>query len=155
MSTLPPETWKDIFTIGTASIGAVLGVMNMWNSISARRLRVRVTPQFVFQLDGTPIGVTIEVINLSNFPITVVEAGFEVNGGFRMPNLLDRANLPKRLESRESLSIYFDPRAFLSPAVEKLGSGYVRTACGNRITGNSPAGRQLSDLLSNIVKGRS
>lgn len=152
MSVLLAETWKDIFTIGTASIGAVLGIMNTWNSINSRRLRVKVTPHFLVGLDGEPVGASIEVINLSGFPVTIVEAGFEVGGGQIMPLLHTPTSLPHRLDARESMPIYFDPRAFVSGPNLAMGAAYVRTACGNRIKGNSPAGRQMSQILAEVTK---
>ena len=106
MSTLEALPWKDIFTIGAATLGAVLGVMNTWNSISARRLRVKVTPNFVLDLAGRPLGASIEVTNLSTFPVSVAEVGFEADGGRHIPIMQSSTPLPHRLEARE---LDFDP----------------------------------------------
>jgi len=143
--------WKDIFTIGAATLGAVLGVMNTWNSINTRRLRVKVTPNFVHDLAGQPLGASIEVTNLSSFPISVAEVGFEADGGRLIPILQTRISLPHRLEARDSVAIFIDPPAFRPPPGVKIGAAYVRTACDTRIRGNSPAGRQLSQILSGIA----
>lgn len=154
MTDISPQTWKDIFTIAAASIGAVLGIMNTWNSMSARKLRLKVTPQFVFQLDGMPAGASIEVINLSNFPVTVAEVGFDVGRSQHIPIMQTQTKLPHRLESREVLSVYFDPSSLISAASTGIDSAYVRTACGCRFKGNSSAGRQLGAMLSEIARGR-
>jgi hypothetical protein len=100
-ATLP---WKDIFTIGLATLGAVLGVMNTWNSISQRRLRVKVIPNFVHDLAGQPLGASIEVTNLSSFPVSVAEVGFESGGGQHLPILHPNVSLPHRLSEREAAS---------------------------------------------------
>jgi hypothetical protein len=68
--------WKDIITIGLASIGAVLGVMNAWNALSQRRVRLVVRPMFAHQSSGGAPMLSISVRNLSNFPLTIDEVGF-------------------------------------------------------------------------------
>ena len=143
-------SWKEILTISAALLGAVLGIMNTWNSINQRRLRLRVRPAFVTDLAGQPQGFEIEAINLSACPVTIVEAGFEVGNKKRLPLQGGQIAFPHRLESRESFSMRFGPSNFNPPDGVKLGKAYVRTACGNWITGNSPAGRQFSDILAKM-----
>jgi hypothetical protein len=152
MSTLEALPWKDVFTIGAATLGAVLGVMNTWNAISTRRLRVKVTPNFVLDLAGQPLGASIEVTNLSAFPVSVAEVGFEAGGGKHVPIIQTRITLPHRLESRDSISIFVDPPSFRPEPGVRIGAAYVRTACGNQIRGNSPAGRQLSQILTEVAR---
>ena len=106
-------TWKDAITMGVALIGAVLGVMNTWNAMNQQRVRVRVTPHFVASMDGRPIGVSIEAINLSAFALTIKEIGF-MGGSGRVPVLSaqfpEGAALPWRLAPRESASAMVGPR---------------------------------------------
>jgi hypothetical protein len=106
--------FKDVLTIGAASVGAVLGVMNTWDAMNQRRVRLRVTPAFVMTTQGDPLGVSIEVINLSAFPLTVAEIGFSAGGGRRIPiqapKFLDNKPLPRRLESRDVSYVW--PRRF-------------------------------------------
>lgn len=150
--------WKDIVTVGAAALGAGLGIMNTWNSMSQRQLRLRVTPAFALTPQGDPIGFSIEVINLSSFPITVAEVGFGLGWGRRAPiqrpSFLNGAHLPVRLETREAASIYFDPTEFMLPKGMRLGPAYVRTACGNIIRGDSPARKQLSTLVAEVGRER-
>jgi hypothetical protein len=151
-------TLKDTITIGAASVGAVLGIMNTWNSMNQRRVRLRVIPAFVMTSDHDPLGFSVEVVNLSMFPITVAEIGFEVGHGQRAPlqspQFLDNKSLPRRIESREAISALFGPRDFQISSNVRLGYAYVRTACGRTIYGNSPAGRQFSKMLTEIAEGR-
>jgi hypothetical protein len=152
-STLP---WKDIITIAAASVGAVLGIMNTANAMSQRRVRVRVTPAYVTTPEKSPLGFSIEVINLSTFPITVAEVGFAVGRKSRAPvqrpQFLDGKSLPRRLEPREAISAMLGPADF--PMGIKVGDAYARTACGRTIYGSSPAGRQFSKMLDEIAAAR-
>jgi hypothetical protein len=149
---------KDVITIGAASVGAVLGVMNTWNAMNQRRVRLRVTPVFVTTTEVDPLGVAIEVINLSTFPLTVAEVGFSAGGDRRVPvqapQFSDNKSLPRRVESREAISAMFGPAGFNPPPGVKLGHAYARTACGRTIYGSSPAGRQFSAIMQDIAKGR-
>ena len=146
--------WKDYLTMTAAMIGAALGIMNTWNSMSQRRVRVRVIPQFVTGVDGTPIGFSIEVINLSAFAVTLAEVGFRTAEGRKVPlpaaSFSDNGRLPRRLEAREAVSAIFGPKDFSAPNV-KLRAAYARTACGRTIHGNSLAGRQFSKMIEEIA----
>lgn len=143
-----------MITIGIALLGAVLGVMNTWNAMNQQRVRVRVTPNYVTSMDGSPIGIAIEAINLSAFALTIKEIGFKSGRG-KVPLLAaqfpDGASLPLRLAPRESVSAMIGLRDFGVQSV-RLGDAYVRTACGRTISGNSPAGRQFSEMMADLAK---
>ena len=148
--------WKDPITLSVALLGAVLGVMNTWNAMNQRRVRMRVRPLFVSHMDGQPFGCSIEVINTSTFPLTVEEVGF-ISGRGRLvvtsPIFMDGKGLPRRLEPRESMSAMFGPREFGVPD-RTLGDAYARTACGCLFRGNSPAGRQFSQMMTEIAQSQ-
>jgi hypothetical protein len=75
MASLEFLPWKDFITLGAALLGAGLGIMNTWNSLSQRRVRLRVTPSHAIVV---PFGIdmfSIEVVNLSSFSVTVKEVG--------------------------------------------------------------------------------
>src|SRR5438309_8913561 len=104
VETLP---WKDVITIGLASIGAALGVMNTWNALSQRRVRLLVRPTYAYvAADGPPI-LSISVTNLSNFPMVVDEVGFTGPKGAKrgkramiaQPRVMDGKSWPRRLVS--------------------------------------------------------
>jgi hypothetical protein len=63
--------WKDYITMGAAALGAGLGLMNTWNAMSQRRVRLRVRPAYATVVPAGAIAFCIEVINLSTFPVTI------------------------------------------------------------------------------------
>ncbi len=146
--------WKDIFTIGLATLGAVLGVMNTWNSISQRRVRVRVRPVHVFDERSGAAGFAIEIVNLSSFAVTIEEVGFLLKGEstkrkfvIANPIMVDGGPWPRRLQTRESITTAFNPRDAIH-ARAKITKAYARTACGEYVYGSSPA---LADLRTGVV----
>lgn len=147
--------WKDIVTIALASIGAVLGVMNTWNALSQRRVRLVVRPTFAFRTDGGDPMLSISVTNLSNFPLTICEVGFTGSKGAKrgrrsmvvQPQVIDGKPWPRRLESREAVSLYFgidDVRRDSSG----LAKAYAATECGEYAYGDSEALQQLRELAA-------
>lgn len=159
MNQLTALPWKDFITLGAALLGAALGIMNTWNAMSQRRVRVRVNPAFALTADGNPFGFSVEIVNLSTFPLTLAEIGFEIGGGRRAsvqsPQFLDSKNLPRRIESRESVIVLFTPQNFGVPLPEiNLGRAYARTACGRIIFGDSPAGRKFAKMITEIAQRR-
>jgi hypothetical protein len=73
IETLP---WKDVTMIALAAVGAVLGVMNTWNALSQRRVRLIVRPALAYFTGGGPPMFSISVTNMSSFPLTISEVGF-------------------------------------------------------------------------------
>lgn len=144
--------WKDIITFGLASVGAALGVMNTWNALSQRRVRLIVRPTYAFSTGGGSPMLSISVTNLSNFPMTINEVGFTGSAGARgkramvvRPQVIDGKSWPRRLESREAISLYFGiedvPR---DPNL--LAKAYAGTECGVYVYGTSPALDQLREI---------
>jgi hypothetical protein len=146
--------WKDMTTIGLAALGAGLGVMNTWNALSQRRVRLVVRPTYAVDPNGQrPTMLSIAVTNLSSFPMTINEVGYtgkaRAKGGKRaviaQPHVIDGKSWPRRLESREAVSLYFGlegiPR---DPSL--LAWAYAGTECGVYAYGTSPALDQLRAL---------
>lgn len=137
-------------TTGVALLGAALGVMNTWNTISQRRVRLRVRPAHAIAFPQGHHQFSIEVLNLSNFAVTVEEVGFTLRKRepfgdhlvITSPQIFDGKPWPRRLESREAVSVYFAVEPMLKRA-GNLDKAYVRTACGEHIRGDSPALRQI------------
>ncbi len=108
--------WKDMTTIGLATLGAGLGVMNTWNALSQRRVRLVVRPTYALDPNGQrPTMLSIAVTNLSSFPMTINEVGYTGRAGAKrgkramivQPHVIDGKPWPRRLESREAVSLYF------------------------------------------------
>jgi hypothetical protein len=124
-------------TIGLASVGAVLGVMNMWNVLSQRRIRLIVRPAFAHHTNGGSPMLSISVTNLSSFPLTISEVGFANAQGAKHgkramilhPKTFDGKGWPRRLESREAVSLYFGVEDVVRDPV-MLAKAYAGTECG-------------------------
>jgi hypothetical protein len=94
----------------------------------------------------------IEVTNLSAFPVTVREVGFTIDGDPRKktravisrPILRDDGSWPRRLESRASVSLYFE----WGRPKHNNKRAYVLTDCGTVGYGNSPALKSMRKRLS-------
>lgn len=147
--------WKDVFTISAAAVGAVLGIMNTWNSMNLRRVRLRVSPAHAIAPHFEGDMFVIEVTNLSAFPVTVREVGFTVDSqradrgrraAIPTPILPDGQAWPRRLEAREAVSLLV-PVDNLFGGRAVIGRAYAHTACGEFRYGTSPALKQLSDAV--------
>lgn len=138
---------KDVVTIAIAAVGAVLGVINTLHSLNQNRVRLRVVPKFAHLVINGIMGDEkgcIEVINLSAFPVSVSEVGFTLGDGtarkghkaqIAMPYTPDGKPFARRLESRESVTGYFD----LDGLPHDIGKAYVKTDCDEVAYGMSPA----------------
>jgi hypothetical protein len=131
-------------------LGAVLGVINTWHQIQTNKVRLKVTPQFVFPvgpLEGSEINFGIDVINQSGFPLTIVDVGLNLSDGRKIPIVASvscdiPSQLPIRLESRSSYSKMFNILS-LDDHLAQVVSAYARTGCGVVETGTSGALKQL------------
>lgn len=147
--------WNQAITLGVALLGAGLGVMNTWQAISASRIKLRVKPAYAIAMPHGQSMFSIEVVNLSNFAVTISEVGFTLNGksldrvraAVVQPILLDGGPWPRRLEAREAVSVYMDPNYVVQPG-NKIGKAYARTACGEARFGVSGALRQFREMTS-------
>jgi hypothetical protein len=153
---MDPLTAKDIFTISCAVIGAVLGIINTWNGLNQRRVKLKVVPKIAYPVShagdiGPEMG-CIEVTNLSAFPVTVRDIGFTIDGDPRKktraailePLVQDGGPWPRRLEARASVSLYFD----WSHLKRDIRKAYALTDCGEVAYGNSPALKSMRKKLS-------
>jgi hypothetical protein len=147
----------DVVTIILATVGTVLGCVNTVVLLNNRRVRLKVVPQsFVLAGDGVWSDRTkhvagadacIEVINLSQFPVTITEVGYTMPSHKRLsitkPSLFDGKGWPRKLEPRDSVSVYTD----VSEIPAGVGKSFARTACGVTRFGSSPALEHLKALL--------
>jgi hypothetical protein len=143
---------KDVVTMSIAVVGAVLGVMNTWNNMNQKRVRLRVIPKVAIPVMNGEFGETmgcIEVVNLSAFPVSIQEVGFTLRRHSRKGDRLtivqpitnDQQPLARRLESRQSVSAYFQ----LDARFANAKSAYVRTDCDEMAYGKTPAMNRLRD----------
>lgn len=144
--------WKEVLTLVIAALGAVLGLLNTWNTISARRVRLLVKTTFAYSLDDldAPPMMGIEVINLSAFAVTVTEVGFllldsKSRATATPPLIIDGKPWPRRLEAREAVSTYLH-----RPDGERrrVKAAYAHLASGETITGKGPAIKNLRAAMA-------
>lgn len=138
---------REWFTFGLAVLGAGLGVFNAWKGWIADRVRLRVIPMSSVDTAGDYY-ISIDVRNLSAFPVTVTTIGFTVVGGVThmqipRPILLGADRLPVRLESRAAFTVLAPLTAFEKLQVATIEAAYANTACGLRVLGNSKALGQM------------
>ena len=136
-------------TLAIAVLGAVLGLINTWHAIDKKRVKIRVRPKHAVPIGAADPRLTfcIEIINLSEFAITVDEAGVfytgtDRRGAYAPPVIIDGKPWPRRLEARSSVTIYGQPPTL--PSGHRLKCAYARTECGVTRTGTSPAFKQLA-----------
>jgi hypothetical protein len=140
----------DAITLAIAATGAVLGIMNTWQQMSKDRVRLKVTPAHALPVGRGRSGdwtLSIDVVNLSAFPVTVDEVGLELVTKQHLVNTpTTTANggaLPVRLEPREALTVLCYPELKLHPRLREVRAAYVRCQCGTVRYGTSPALKQL------------
>ena len=148
-------TLKDMITFATASVGAVLGILNTWRSWDKDRPKLRVVPKqaFLVTMDGQVddrARLCIQVTNLSAFPLTITEVGV-LYRGTKMRGALHESvgprpfRFPQTLEPRTSLTLYAAPHALRGS--RPIRCAYAHTDCGLQFKGNSGALRQLAGEL--------
>lgn len=136
-------------TLAIAFLGAVLGVINTWHAIDRKRVKIRVRPKHAISVGAADPRITfcIEITNLSEFAVTVDEAGvfykgIDSRGAYTRPILIDGKSWPRRLEPRSSVTVYGQPPE--PKPGHPLKCAYARTECGVTRTGVSPAFKQLA-----------
>jgi len=140
----------------TALIGAVLGVVNLLHQLKSDSVRLKLTPLAAHRLSSGPSGDTIyftdanklfqkerppesigfHVVNLSLFPVTVSEIGFNARGSRKrcsvhQPKSDKNGSLPLTMDSRTSATFYVY-LANIEETTQKNGIdfAYVKTECG-------------------------
>jgi len=141
-------------TLVTAIVGAVcgiagaaLGIINTIHQLQRNKLRIKVTPQHAVHLGpfaDAQINFSIEVINLSEFPVVIADVGFLLKDGCSatlatVSGLESKGRLPLRLEPRTSYSKLFRLGTDSGLDLRNVKSAYARTECGATVPGNSPA----------------
>ena len=87
--------WGDWITKAAAALGAGLGILNTWHAWGQNKVRIRMIPTRVDALNhvstdsagqvGRFLSPGIAVVNLSSFPVTVEEVGYEFKDRRKIP----------------------------------------------------------------------
>lgn len=132
-------TTAGAITLAIAVLGAVLGLVNTWQNFDRDRvkLRVAVNLAYLVTVRGTSRSpqIAIEVINRSQFPLTISQVGLEQRGSKDVlalinPIMIDGGTLPRRIEPRSAFTAYFSPEGTQQVIVSNASRGYARTASG-------------------------
>jgi hypothetical protein len=148
----------DAITLAIAALGAVLGIINTWQALDQNRVKLRVSVRVAYFFVGPQMSTNpqfaIEVVNRSQFPLTVSEIGFELRDSKDVlalvdPIFVDGGKLPRRLESRSAFTGY-TAQGDTSRIVSRNPSrGYAKTDSGEIARSNRRAFRVLIDSLRN------
>ncbi len=137
-------------TLAIAAVGAVLGVINTWRALDQNRLKLKVVPAHAIPVGAAPrnIQFCIEITNLSQFAVTIEDAGVlfhgtTARGSIIDPLLPDRGPWPRRLEPRSSVTVYSELPS--SNGGHGIRCAFARTQCGHTKTGTSPALRRIAN----------
>ena len=167
-------TIKDPVTTVAALVGMCLGLYNLFHTRSLQRVRLRVIPkssrihgvgpagEIAFKHDRSSfpsgeddeVALSIEIVNLSNFTVTIDEVGLSSRWSksrlsLSMPILRDGGSWPRILSPREAVTAGFHPRFSEANDVSKATVAYASTACGTTRFGKS---RALSQFIRLVQK---
>jgi hypothetical protein len=99
-------------TFSLGALGSVLGVVNTWVNLDRGRMKLKIVPSQVVPVGNIDprIGFAIQITNLSNFPVSVSEAGVldrgsQNRGSIFNPLIADGGDWPRRLEPRSSVTV--------------------------------------------------
>lgn len=132
--------WKETVTFGLAVVGALLGVLNTWRSLIKDRVRLRLNVAGYITNQGDR-GINIEVVNLSEFAITVKQVAFDHRNGNILVVLPIEAYggkiPPQRLEPRASFSAVLPASRIKDADFAGVTRAFAITACGRKFRGSS------------------
>ena len=138
----------DIAAIMLGLFGALLGLMNTWKAISDDKVKLVVRPKSAIPIGAADpdIDFCIEVLNRSQFPVTITDMGFLLKGtklraAIVSPIMIDGGSFPRRLEPRSSFTAYSKSHSISKG--HQVRCVYAKTDCGHIKTGKSPALKNL------------
>lgn len=163
---------KDWVTLIAAIIGVLLGIYNFIHTRLSESVRLKIIPkastwlgrdaagsdvyfhtQNDYDLDKgvrAPDTLSIEIINLSKFAVTVCEVGLVPRSKkgrmvLAVPILPAGGSWPCKLEPRENVLVFFSPTELISQErIASMKTAYASTVCGTTCYGSSGA---LHDFL--------
>ena len=109
-----------VITLGIASLGAGLGIINTWRNFSSDQVKLKVnhfitiasalpSERVTHYLEEDRLVMGVQIVNLSSFPVTVMRMGIdygpEFKGAIKYPGY-DIGKLPRRLESHDICILY-------------------------------------------------
>ncbi|EJG0664766.1 hypothetical protein C4G29_RS22135 [Vibrio parahaemolyticus] len=167
---------KDLVVGIAAFTGMGMSFYNLWRDQNKEKVKLVVTPKSIKSWGRSDTGqefsvstkhsfdgktsrnlFVIEVINLSKFDVTVDEIGFlyprrKDRAVITGPTLFDNKPFPRKLEPRESVSIYCNISDLMQGSdVHLYKYAYAETACGEMRKGTSKALTEFSAFAKKFV----
>ena len=165
-------TLGEVVVTVAAFIGAILGIWNVIWNWRQTKVKLRVSPAVYIMYDSAgnafqqpattinklseceePSEMSIDILNLSNFPVRITEIGFKqsLNKKSRWAifrNYPERGDsIPKTLEPRQSMSYILQLSDFWGRQETKyITAAYAKTECGAIQFGKSEA---LKSIIEN------
>ena len=162
---------KDIVIAIAAFTGMGMSFYNLHRENQKEKVKLKVIPKSIKQYGVTGSGESfnittsnefhgknsndlfaIEVINLSKFEVTIDEVGFHYHreiarATIANPILGDKGTWPRKLKSRESVTVYCKLSHILKEfSLPKVKNAYAVTSCQETCVGNSKALKGLSEF---------
>jgi len=159
---------KDIVIAIAAFTGMGLGIYNLWSEKQKDKVKLEIIPKSIKQKGVSTSGqefvyttaneynfnqatrlYAFEIINHSKFDITIDEIGFfnsKTNGRDCIPEpiIRDDGKWPRKLEPRESVTVYADLPSILNiKHLPFITSAFAKTSCNYTETGTSDSLKQL------------
>lgn len=179
-------TYIEVVTFGIALVGATLGILNFLIERSRTRVRLRVVPKLSYLMkrgfdgeetwlsstvpdsrfqakigaESLPFRWSIEVVNLSEFPVSISQVGFgSPRGGpdgqrcfIVAPATSSGSNLPVRLESRQAETFHSMINQPLHGLAIANPIAWAQTECGVTSTGTSAMLKSQASKLARTVR---
>ena len=139
-----------VATFAIASIGAVLGLINTWHNLDKKKLKLKVTPLHVMSLSQPHLTFGVQIVNLSDFPVTVSDTGVLVKETGNCMAILTPVfangaigdDWPQRIEPRSAITAY--SQMPIPSQGHNYGLAYAKTQCGVMVKGNSKALKEIA-----------
>jgi hypothetical protein len=132
------------------AVNVVLGIFNAYMLLRSRRVSLMVVP--TIPQAGSARGgdrdsyeIRVQVVNLSNFPIYLSEAGLQRRsdqGTFLKFEAPEDRPYPILLQPRESVRLLPSTGAIMRSVAYRYSCAYARTECGRTRRGTSPTLQQ-------------
>jgi len=142
---------KDIYTLVIAIVGALLGIINTIKALRKDTMRVKILPSW--ETDFSLTQLSVNVINLSQFPITIENVGFKINRkqilyiwDIRTESKENDGYLPQEINPRNKLKIPISLRVVADSNFRNVKKVIIITADGRKFYGTSPALKQMVKL---------
>lgn len=121
-------------------VGTLLGVLSWWRDRSRDRVRLLVIPFPLTHLSDTETRLAVEVVNLSEFSVSVSGVSFQWEGDGTLMLALWKNSppVPARLESRQSVTFVFEV-GIDAPVTKQIRFAVAETACRHRARSSAGA----------------